>query len=123
MDMTTEQDELLETLSSAVDVAAVAYFKAIRGGAGQSNCSTRCLSGILHLLERYADGLRETGMTKNTVDNHILHFLAFLISEHLDEDDTPALERLTAQIALMMCKKPKPRNVQLRTRGIASMAN
>ena len=62
-------------------------------------------------------------MTRSTVNNHILHFLAFVISERLDEDVTPGLERLNAQIANMMRKKSKRRNVELLTRRIASMAN
>jgi len=104
--MATEQDELLEALSNAVDVAAVAYFTAVRNAKGQSNPCTRCLSGIFHLLDRYAEALRDMGMTRSTVDNHIVHFLAFVISEHLDEHDTPALERLAAQIAHLMHTKP-----------------
>ena len=105
-DMTTEQDELLEALSNAVDVAAVAYFTAVRNAKGQSNPCTMCLSGIFHLLDRYAEALRDMGMTRSTIDNHIVHFLAFVISDHLDEHDTPALERLTAQIAHLMHTKP-----------------
>ena len=69
MDMTTEQDELLEALSNAVDVAAFAYVKAIRGAAGQSIVAPGAYPTSSTYLERYAEGLRETGMTRNTVNN------------------------------------------------------
>ena len=75
--------------------------------AGRPNSSSMCLAGVFDLLQRYAEDLREMGMTRSTINNHIVHFLVFLISEHLDEDDAPALDRLPTQIAQMRRENPR----------------
>jgi hypothetical protein len=71
MDVATEQDELLEVLSGATDVAAVAYFEAIKRASGRPNSNSMCLAGVFDLLQRYAEDLREMGMTRSTINNHM----------------------------------------------------